>query len=103
MDNVYTTLEPVLLNRKSGRVLQPSRGVPRGASRESARTEPIATLGKIPRLRRFPAVSAPAAESYGWPGGNSSSRRTTEARVVACRLLARRVRKPVASVGEKML
>ena len=95
------TWPPVLRNLQSACVLQPSLVTTRSIKPVGVRTESICTRRKIPIARRFRSDSATEAESYDWPGRNSSSRRMTAGRVRMWRLLANRANQ-LLSLGSKM-
>ena len=78
---VNATSPPVLRNRQSALVLQPSLVRTRATSPESVRTVSITTRRNTPSARRLRSDSATRAESKGSPARNSSSRRMVAARV----------------------
>src|SRR5689334_4108940 len=98
---VYSTWPPVLRNRQSALVLQPSLVSTRATRPESVRTVSICTRRNTPSARRFRSDSATRAESNGWPGWNSSSRRMVAGRVWIWSALATLAIHPRSS-GSKM-
>src|SRR5690348_3505362 len=98
---VYSTWPPVLRNRQSALVLQPSLVSTRATRPESVRTVSIFTRRNTPSARRFRSDSATRAESNGWPGWNSSSRRMVAGRVWIWSALATLAIHPRSS-GSKM-